>query len=597
MFSTVVVGILLTLVFPGQTSALDFGQGVNFVQCYNKLITMNQTDFNNVTLYQQWVKSKMFYYDPRQLIMTLPGCQSICGSGYDLWPAKDTLERLSIWVLPAIIVLTHFPFPPLKWTNTMAVIFHSVGDPLDSIWSLLIRLETQKKLRIKARGLGFENERDYRYISAIWAAYQEIGWQDVSGHFLRSVELRGGRFPTRQEMYFIMLAGFELCSNRVDSMLMAWVAIITLMFGQVAATIRTVEQTEIKNTRLFNETAHTIAAVNLLFVFIPLVKFGANLGSYSTTTIAVQVLEKLQRNLRACRKDESLKQQQGRTEVELFPALHLDPETDWDKSATTDVLELDERGGFLEDSNNASSNIAHWPDMGAYYGMNSTWCPQKEIKGGGKPWHTWLLLGYAVLFAAAGSCVPAILLSATNRAGRVSAQIGCRSMSWVAIFASWVLSVVLDYVLRRFIRKAKKLWVYTIVKDCCHTFFVVAVILVQQAGVYNSCWCRSNALSQHSRAMVNILPYGNVEWKYARLLWSLIPTLAFLLTVGFTFFIEFREGHIRGPLCKTQEKLQEHLILLEKAREEQWPLGRSNSGSERDSKGPGGAVTEKELLE
>ena len=213
------------------------------------------------------------YQDPRQLLLTFPGYEHVCGDGWQLWPIPYILDHFSLWVLPAVILISHFLFPPLPWENYAFVIFHAIGDPIDSLWSILARQEAQQRLYRAARDIpGLINPNDHKYIATVWSAYEEVGWQDASSDLHKSLVLRNWRAPDREEMYHIMLASHELSSNRLESQLTTWVAIMALVSALITAYIRTVEQ----NTRIDNQTAHTIAVVALLFIFIPLVKISGN---------------------------------------------------------------------------------------------------------------------------------------------------------------------------------------------------------------------------------------------------------------------------------------------------------------------------------
>lgn len=139
MYSAALTCALLALASCQLAIAFRFTQNINFSRCHEQLLGLNNTAFNDPAQFAVWNNNRTFVSNPRQLVLTFHGCEKICGDGYQLWPSKDTLGRLSLWVLPAIILLTHFHFPPLRWHNTMAVIIHAAGDPLDSLWSMLIR--------------------------------------------------------------------------------------------------------------------------------------------------------------------------------------------------------------------------------------------------------------------------------------------------------------------------------------------------------------------------------------------------------------------------------------------------------------------------
>ena len=65
----------------------------------------------------------------------------------------DTTDRVSLWVVPALVLLTHFNFSLLGILNFAAVVIHAIGDPIDSIWSLLTRIEVNRRLLRRAEDI------------------------------------------------------------------------------------------------------------------------------------------------------------------------------------------------------------------------------------------------------------------------------------------------------------------------------------------------------------------------------------------------------------------------------------------------------------
>src|SRR4051794_12506760 len=88
-------------------------RNVDFQSCYNYLVGLNASSFNDPTIYHLWDSNNTFYQDPRQLLLTLPGCEHVCGDGWQPWPIHQILNDFSLWVLPAVILISHFLFPPL----------------------------------------------------------------------------------------------------------------------------------------------------------------------------------------------------------------------------------------------------------------------------------------------------------------------------------------------------------------------------------------------------------------------------------------------------------------------------------------------------
>jgi hypothetical protein len=137
---------------------------------------------------------------------------------------------------------------------------------------------------------------------------------------------------------------------------------------------------------------------------------------------------------------------------------------------------------------------------------------------------------------------------------------GCCSLTWTVILVLWLFSFGIDFLLRQLHRRAKKLWRWTISKDSGFVFFVVFLVMIEQLGLYNSCWCRSNFISSGIDANVNLNLFSDSEWFKARIKWSTIPLGAFTSILILIVF------SLRGLLCKSQEQLQKDLESLEKRR-------------------------------
>jgi hypothetical protein len=454
---------------------------------------------------------------------------------------------------------------------------------------MLTRQEAQRRLYCAAQNIGdLEGANDHKYIATVWSAYEEVGWQDASSDLYRSLVSRKWRAPNREEMYHIMLASHELSSNRLESQLTTWVAILTLVSALITAYIRTVEQ----NTRIDNQTAHTIAVVALLFIFIPLVKISGNIGSFKSTLTAIVAIEKLRRNLQDCisKTETDTASQQNELPpflpLDLFPKLDLQPGANWDFSSQMKECEDREMAKLDSDSTAAQRNVEDWPSLAMWTGMNSSWRPCKKVRVTEQPSgrRRYLPLMYTFILVLLGSSLPAIFLSATNRADRRIVGFGCRSATWTLVLVLWLGSFGIDYFLRWRFCKAKDLWISTIFKDTLFALIVVGLVLIEQIGLYNSCWCRSNYISLGIKANVNLNPFSDSEWRRAKIQWSVIPATSLAIICLVLCVVEWRGGNARRLLCKSETELQKNLLELENIRETPWPCGqrrdeRSGDGS------------------
>lgn len=299
----IIIPVLLFACFPAASYHLD--RRVNFESCYNnKIKQLNGSDCAQNEFQVCPLEPKPSSTALSLVILTREGCNHYCSDGTGLWPAKETMGRFVLWVLPAVILIAHFQFAPLSAWNTCSIVIHLLGDPVDSMWSMLTRQEVNRRLHRLATHSGLPEA----FVN-IWAAYEELGWHEVSSFTIRNLckwntAANPGPMFTRTsarisllnhvESYLIKRASYRLSSNRFNSSLGTWTAIIGLLGALAGAFICTWTQ------RLNNQTPHMIAIVTLLFHFIALIKISGNIGAFTSSTAAVDVLQELLRNLQAC---------------------------------------------------------------------------------------------------------------------------------------------------------------------------------------------------------------------------------------------------------------------------------------------------------
>lgn len=613
MRSSVTLFILLVLVV-STTWAHHWVWNVDFDYCYDEVKNLNTANLSDN-------RRQYFLFDPRtgqrihpdRVLLTLEGCEEICHDGYGLWPAQDTLLRLILWLLPAVVLVAHFHFAPLPATNICQVILHLLGDPVDSMWSMLTRQEANRRFFRRATTRGLQNGQP---VATVWSAYDELGWKDPSAFFFKSLRERAPTVPTNAtpspptlggnlsgqggwnfirrattwanrepevaqdtqfrfppdntEMYYIELAAQRLTSNRSESQLTTWIAIGGLIGGLFAAFIRT------WTLRLNNQTSHTIAAVSLLFIFIPLVKISGNIGAFTSSTAVVDIIQELRRNLSEY--DKRL----GLERPALFPPLVFGDDPLWNgKIATTnhgrrmssglnnlpagnaEVEILIDRG---IDASEEVSNVENWPSMAPWLGMNASWRPSKRITTKDEYVSTdrspTTLFILSALFVVAGSYAPALCLSYfTPLVG-----FGCRSLSWTVVVGTWTLSWATDVILKYSIKFAKKLWTWTIVKDLVCSFWIVLVIFVVQVGFFNSCWCRSGALTHSKKSYVDLNPLTDADWHSGWWLWVMTPVAALGIIVVLIMVVGIDGDNARTLLNRTSTAREQNIINLNNRR-------------------------------
>ncbi|KAE8441042.1 hypothetical protein EG329_006079 [Mollisiaceae sp. DMI_Dod_QoI] len=530
------------------------------------------------------------FQDATQGVLSFSGCESICGPGYSLWGWKDTINRLSLLVLPTIVLIAHLAFPALGWWNYFVVSFHTVGNPIGSLRSLLTRLENHRRLRRAAQEIFRGDLRAMRATATVFATYEEHSWQDVSEHFAAMLAEK----PLNQdERCTILRTSHRLSSTRLASTSSAAVAIVALVGTLASAIVQTIKQIDEVNTRVYNETTGTIAVVCIMFMAIPQVWISARLGTFTTDSGSSHILETMSNRLK------EVTTASDRTSP-LFPALKL---------SSCPLLPPDRRphlllwvfqqlpsrisswfdsffshcpleSSVLEDDTENATFLGANPDRASYISLNSSWRPCKHLSTdtNGRS-HTEMTV-VSIISVVFGACLPAIFLSLTNHSDQRSLAIGCRSLTWISITGIWLSSFILDSILRylvcRFswhrdsVHKVNSFWHWAVVKDAIVTCIVITLVLLVELGRYNSCWCRASFSHPSS---VTLSPYSAKQWSESQIFWASLPLTGLFVNLGLILWVELRFENWRScipwfsleggsPLYKSGKEMQEELDEL-----------------------------------
>ncbi|KAF2833561.1 hypothetical protein CC86DRAFT_365424 [Ophiobolus disseminans] len=154
-------------------------KGFEFAGLYNVYLDLNRTC--------AW-GSDIFLDKTRML--TNAACERITGNDGSIWtgwtsyPIPDIWNRIVVWKLPLLQLLSQFPRPPLGPNVETGVMMHLLGDPIDSVSSILLslaicqeRVERAKKLCIET-GTGKSHPdytRRWKGLAIIMVSYDECG--------------------------------------------------------------------------------------------------------------------------------------------------------------------------------------------------------------------------------------------------------------------------------------------------------------------------------------------------------------------------------------------------------------------------------------
>ena len=121
---------------------------------------------------------------PHNASLTLVACAAIAGLAWTYYPGVDTWTRLTTWKFPLLQLVASFPRPPLSLKVNCFVILHLLGDPIDTIKSLLAKMSSCQRTaeywrseceNILEKRVENDEDRDWKALALLTDAYGEWG--------------------------------------------------------------------------------------------------------------------------------------------------------------------------------------------------------------------------------------------------------------------------------------------------------------------------------------------------------------------------------------------------------------------------------------
>ena len=85
------------------------------------------------------------YYNQSILALTFKGCVDAVGKSITYYSRQGVYDRVILWRVPLLALWLTATLPPFGIHTQTFTLLHLVGDPIDSIWSLLYRLDLAKR--------------------------------------------------------------------------------------------------------------------------------------------------------------------------------------------------------------------------------------------------------------------------------------------------------------------------------------------------------------------------------------------------------------------------------------------------------------------
>ena len=403
--------------------------GFHREQCYGRVIEILQSNNSSIAINPSIFISESDLTNP---ILTLGGCQQLCSSGTGWYP--DSGPRLVEWLLPIILLVSNMQFASIGMQRYL-LILHLLGDPIDSIWSLLAKVDSWSRCFSYAQKL-LKEKIEIKSLAVINAAAEEVSLAfDLAPKF-KAFHSKG----------LIVETALTLSENKRNEILRTLFAVVLYVFQVLAAFVPAVGAAS-------RPSGGRIGTAMLHSWLLPIALLSNAIGDFGS--------------LRTCR----------RTIADLRERLGSRSDQD---SCTQSVskLTLSLVGVQMEVQTPYEASMA-W--SGAIYSYR----PNKPF------FHDsgWKLAFISVLpIAIAFGTAFAVLDTGPT-------YFSCRHILVIAVFSVWLISALSTSLLSwASFATGKYLWYIILIKDAVFATTTLALIVASSCGLWNTCYCWSGAL-------------------------------------------------------------------------------------------------------
>jgi hypothetical protein len=429
-------------------------EGFNRERCYRKVQSMLAEGVlitNDTAFYRD--DGGTIHSTPERPVLTLNKCNALCGAEYGWY--VDIGPRLSTWLIPVFLLLSNMEVSPLDKRRYLMII-HLLGDPIDSLWSLLSKLEAWSRCYYLAGEVCGSGDRvEIRNLATVLGGIEDlVGFHDKPQEVFINLKARSP--ATRQHFKSLVArAAQQLADSRTDDRLRTLLATALYVYQLISAFVTTIGggSTSLPGGR--------IGITMFMTWIVPSILLSNAIGGFTSRRTCYTILETFVQDATDQRDAwETLKQ--------AAPSLKPD------------------------------SSVDDYFDNLAWSGAVYSYRPKKVLgfTSGSHDSSPYLLLLLAVVPIATSSLVASFILWDTPPIG-----INCRNILIFVITGLVFLSALFTQISSSFLRGSRH-WHVTLVKDTVLALPSVVLIFLACAGRFNSCWCWSGVFSLGAKAHV-----------------------------------------------------------------------------------------------
>ena len=488
---------------------------------------------------------------PGDIWLTIDGCEAQCGKKFDWY--KDLGPRLTIWLIPVIILVGNVQFAVLGKPTSLLTILHLLGDPIDSAWSLLTKLEASNRCWDLAAKLSSSGDPNHiRDRATILAAIHELIDIDESPdkYYLQLFNVEGLNSEGKDAIHLLLQRiADELSDSTQNQMSRTWLAILGFVHTVVGAFIDAVGGTS-------SSQPGGRIGIAMFFSWLLTVALLSNITpTFTSRRTCLRALERFARESHRVQNDPVYK---ASDDLLKSPPAIADPSSRLESSPSAQrphrrSVEIRDLRMFSQPKASYAWGIPQtfstFHDSQAWSGSIYTYYANKELfhvvprnnldserwqKRETSKWTLSLIAAMPLVFAESTSF---LIIWFTPTFG-----LTCRHFPMLGVFLVWLISPVITHIMytTRFAR-GKWHWRFMLIKDAMIAVPALVVILITACGFYNSCVCWSSYFSRgRQNAMVILDPNStrrhNAETIYPGLVGGCLALqlLVFLIVMRMT---------------------------------------------------------------
>jgi hypothetical protein len=224
-------------------------------------------------------------------VLTLSGCYRLCGTKTSAY--RDSAPRLITWLLPITILIANMQFAPIGKERFLMVL-HLLGDPIDSTWSLLSKVEiwnrcfslAQELHQAREHQVQRDKENQAKNIAVIISAAEElIGPLDTNIDAKQVFEemLTCSTMPLEEIDDLNWKTASNLVDSRTNEMLRTCFSILQYLFQVMAAFVPAIGEAS-------SPSGGEIGTAMLLSWLLPVVLLSNAVGDFTSSRKCLRIV-------------------------------------------------------------------------------------------------------------------------------------------------------------------------------------------------------------------------------------------------------------------------------------------------------------------